>query len=183
MFWRHYRAPYKSSKKKIRKKNRSWKINKINAKPYTTHAEAMPKKDPNQGYNRFPMDFASANPCWSNSHIWWKLDFSSLTRAQAYENISKTQGITVFNENAWKPRAFLDKGFFYRVFFGANKAFPPPLERCFGDIVGPHTKAPRKTSEKKTEVEKLRKSMQNHTLHMQRPCPKWTQTKDRRDFQ
>ena len=69
------------------------------------------------------------------------------------------------------------------VFFCANKAFPPPLEKCFGDIVGPHTKAPRKTSEKKTEVEKLRKSMQNHTLHMQRPCPKWTQTKDRRDFQ
>ena len=40
------------------------------------------------------------------------------------------------------------------VFFGANKAFPPPLERCFGDIIGPHTKAPRKKSEKKIEVEK-----------------------------
>ena len=68
------------------------------------------------------------------------------------------------------------------VFFGANKAFPPSLERCLGDIIGPHTKAPRKKSEKKIEVEKSTKSMQNHTLHMQRPCPRRTQTKDTTDF-
>ena len=52
-------------------------------------------------------------------------------------------------------------------FFCDNKAFPNPLERCLGDIIGHHTKAQRKKSEKKIEVEKSRKPMQNHTLHMQ----------------
>ena len=32
--------------------------------------------------------------------------------------------------------------------------------------------------EKKNEVEKSRKSVQNHTLHMQRPCPRRPQTRD-----
>ena len=175
----HTKATGKKSEKKIEVE----KSRKSMQNHTLRHAIVLPKKDPNQGDNRFPMHLASANPGCSNSHIWWKLDFSALTRAQAYENISKTQGITVLNENAWKPRAFLDKGFLYKVVFGANKAFPPPLERCLGDIIGPHTKAQRKKSEKKNEVEKSGKSMQNHTLHMQKPCPRRTQTKDTTDFQ
>ena len=163
MFGRHYRAPYKNSEKKIRKKNWSWKIKKVCAKPYTTHAEAMPKKDPNQGENRFSMNFASANPGCSNNHIWWKLDFSALTRAQAYENISKTQGTTVLNENASKPRAFLDKGFLYRVFFCANKAFHH--RKCFGDIIGPHTKATWKKSEKKWSWKLKKINAKPYTTH------------------
>ena len=72
---------------------------------------------------------------------------------------------------------------FIGCFFCANKAFPPPQERCLGDIIGPHTKATGKKSEKKIEVEKSGKSMQNHTLHMQKPCPRRTQTKETTDFQ
>ena len=72
---------------------------------------------------------------------------------------------------------------FIWCFFCYNKAFPPPQERCLGDIIGPHTKAPRKKSEKKIEVEKSTKSMQNHTLHMQRPCPRGAQTRNTTYFQ
>ena len=41
---------------------------------------------------------------------------------------------------------------FIWCFFGANKAFPHPQERCLGDIIGPHTKATWKTSEKKLKL-------------------------------
>ena len=55
--------------------------------------------------------------------------------------------------------------------------------KLFGGHYRAPYKSPRKKIEKKLEVEKSRKSMQNHTLHMQRPCPRRPQTRNTTHFQ
>ena len=70
----------------------------------------------------------------------------------------------------------LTRASFIGCFFGANKEFL--LQKAvWGTLQGPIQK-PEKKYGKKNEVEKSGKSVQNHTLHMQRPCPRRPQTRD-----
>ena len=75
----------------------------------------------------------------------------------------------------------LTRASFIGCFFGANKEFLLQKD-VSGTLQGPIQEVKKKNG-KKIEVEKSRKSMQNHTLHMQRPCPRRPQTRNTTYFQ
>ena len=96
-------------------------------------------------------------------------------------NLMKNHMDTCFYWFFLKTARFLWQGLPYNHVFLKAQQRIPPHERCFGDSVGPHTKAPNFFFEKKIEVEKFKKCAQGHRNHKVSPCIKTSQARNRPD--